>query len=177
MVKDSTSARSTYRESCIHSLRLSSITHQNDHYENLYATITHLVGFDNISVARSGLQIEFRMILSLACTLPASTTLPSAHPQTHILTITDRTMHHPSIYEPERLHVSLDRRRRVFVASKPKNSCFTWSITHPATTLTFSQADAFFLDDKLHSSSSLFCSCTQKIIAHSESCKMARQRD
>jgi len=34
---------------------------------------------------------------------------------------------------------SLDRRRRLFVASKPKNSCFTCSITHPATTLIFHQ--------------------------------------
>ena len=43
---------------------------------------------------------------------------------------------------------SLDRRRRLFVASKLKNSCFTCSITHPATTLTFSPADALFLDNK-----------------------------
>src|SRR3989337_745352 len=70
---------------------------------------------------------------------------------------------------------NLDRRRRLFVASKPKNSCFTCSITHPATTLTFSPADALFLDDKVHNSSSSLCLCTRKIIGHSKWCKMARR--
>ena len=73
--------------------------------------------------------------------------------------------------------LSLDRRSTLFVASKPKNSCFTCSITHPATTLTFSPADALFLDDKVRKSSSSLCLCTRKIIGHSEWCKMARRCD
>ena len=72
---------------------------------------------------------------------------------------------------------SQERRRRLFVASKPKNSCFTWSIARPATTLTFSPADALFLIDKVHHSSSSLCLCTRKIIGHPEWCKMARRRD
>src|SRR5215216_7227729 len=83
-------------------------------------------------------------------------------------------MHHPSItnYKDYRF---IHERRRLFVASKPKNSCFTWSITHPATTLTFSPADVLFLDHKVPNSSSSFCKCTRKIIGHSEWCKMARR--
>ena len=69
-----------------------------------------------------------------------------------------------------------DRRRRLFVASEPKNSCFTWSIARPATTLTFSPADALFLNDKVHNSSSSLCLCTRKIIGHPGWCKMARRR-
>ena len=72
---------------------------------------------------------------------------------------------------------SQDRRRMLFVASKPKNSCFTWSIARPATTLTFSPADALFLIDKVHHSSSSLCLCTRKIIGHPEWCKMARRCD
>ena len=69
-----------------------------------------------------------------------------------------------------------DRRGRLFVASKPKNSCFTWSIARPAMTLTFSPADALFLNDRVHNSSSSLCLCTRKIIWHPEWCKMARRR-
>ena len=72
---------------------------------------------------------------------------------------------------------SLDRRRMLFVASKPKNSFFTCSITHPSTTITFSPADALFLDDKVRNISSTLCLCTRKIICHSEWCKMARRCD
>src|SRR3989337_667402 len=78
---------------------------------------------------------------------------------------------------PKDYRFSLDRRRRLFVASKPMNSCFTCSITHPATTLTFSPADALFLDDKVRNSSSSLCLCTKKIIGHSEECEMARRCD
>src|SRR3990170_2134476 len=81
---------------------------------------------------------------------------------------------HP-LMNPKDYSFSLDRRTRLFVASKPKNSCFTCSITHPATTLTFSPADALFLDDKVRKSSSSLCLCTRKIIGHSEWCKMARR--
>src|SRR3989337_324946 len=78
---------------------------------------------------------------------------------------------------PKDYRFSLDRRRRLFVASKPKNSCFACSITHPATTLTFSPAGALFLDGKVCKSSSRLCLCTRKIIGHSEWCKMARRCD
>src|SRR3989337_138671 len=78
---------------------------------------------------------------------------------------------------PKDHRFSLDRRRWLFVASKPKNSCFTCSITHPATTLTFSRADALFMVDKVCNSSSSLCLCTRKIIGHSEWCKMARRCD
>ena len=63
------------------------------------------------------------------------------------------------------------------MASKPKNLCFTWSIAHPATTLTFSPGDALFLNDIVHNISFSLCLCTRKIIEHPECCKMARQRD
>ena len=86
-------------------------------------------------------------------------------------------MHHPSITNWKDYRFIHDTRSRLFVASKPKNSCFTWSITHPATTLTFSPADALFLDHKVHNSSSSLRLCTRKIIGHSEWCKMARRCD
>src|SRR5215216_2464602 len=103
-------------------------------------------------------------------TLPPSTTLPFSHLQNYIRTITYRKTHHPSITNYKDYRFSHERRRRQFVASKPKNSCFTWSLTHPATTLTFSLADALFMDHKVHNSSSSLCSWTRKIIDHSEWC-------
>ena len=69
---------------------------------------------------------------------------------------------------------SQERRRRLFVASKHKNSCFTWSIARPAMTPTFSPPDALFLNDKVHNISFSLCSCTRKIIGHPKWCKMAR---
>jgi len=63
------------------------------------------------------------------------------------------------------------------MASKHKNSCFTWSIRHPATTLTLSLTDALFLDNIVHNTSSSLCSWTRQIIGHSEWCKMARRCD
>ena len=72
---------------------------------------------------------------------------------------------------------SQERRRRLLVASKSKNSCFTWSIARPAATFTFSPTDALFLNDKVQNSSSSLCLCTWKIIGHPEWCKMARWRD
>jgi hypothetical protein len=45
---------------------------------------------------------------------------------------------------PKDYMFGLDRRRRLFVASELKNSWFICSITHPATTLTFSPADVLF---------------------------------
>ena len=101
------------------------------------------------------------------------TTLPLAHLRNYIWAITYRTMHHPSITNYKDYRFSHERRRRLFVASKPKNSCFTWSVAHPATTLTFSLADALFLDHKVHNCSSALCSCMRKIIGHSEWCKIA----
>src|SRR3954469_25583945 len=44
-------------------------------------------------------------------------------------------------------------------------------------TLTFSPADALFLEHKVHNSSSSLHLCTRKIIGHSELCKMARLCD
>src|SRR5215216_2800311 len=117
------------------------------------------------------------MILCFLYTLPPSTTLLLFHLRNYIWTITYRTMHHPSITNYKDYRFIHERRRRLFVASKPKNSSFAWSITHPATTLTFCLADALFLDHKLHNSSSSLCSCTRKIIGHSEWCKMARRWD
>ena len=72
---------------------------------------------------------------------------------------------------------SQERKRRLLVASEPKNSCFTWSIAHPANKLTFTPADALFLNDKVHDNSSSLCLCTRKIIGHPEWCKMARWCD
>ena len=71
---------------------------------------------------------------------------------------------------------SQDRRRRFFIVSEPKNSCFTWSIACPATNLSFSPADALFLNVKVHNNSSSLCLRTRKIIGHPGWCKMARRR-
>src|SRR4051812_31939728 len=51
----------------------------------------------------------------------------------------------------------------------------TWTITLLATTLTFSPADALFLEHKVHNSSSSLHLCTRKIIGHAELCKRARR--
>src|SRR5215216_793094 len=86
---------------------------------------------------------------------------PVSSPTELYMDITYITINHPSITNYKHYRFSHDRRRRLFVASKPKNSCFTWSIKHPATTLTFSLADALFLDHNVHNCSSSLCSCTR----------------
>ena len=86
-------------------------------------------------------------------------------------------MHHPSIFNRKDYMFRQDSRGRLFVAMKPRNSCFTWSIARPATTLTFSPVDALLLNDKVHNDSSSLCLCTRKIIGHPEWCKMAHRRD
>ena len=142
-----------------------------------YVPITHSPASTTFRRQDPACKLEFQTILGLRYTLPPSTTLPWAHLWTDIWPITFRTMHHPSNTNLKDYMFSHDTRRRLFVALKPKNSCLTWSITHPAITLTFSSMDALFLDHKVHNSSSSLRLCTQKIIGHSVWCKMVRWCD
>ena len=153
------------------------MTHQNDHNKKLYVPKIHSPASTKFRMQDPSCKIEFRMILCLKYTLPPSTTFLWAHLRTDMWTITDRTMHHPSITNEKDYMFSRDTRRRLFFAPKPKNSCFTWSITHPATTLTFSPVDALFLDHKVQSCSSSLRLCTWKIIGHFEWCKITRRCD
>ena len=102
-------------------LHWSSMTRQNDHKENFYASITHKPAWRIFWRQDPAGKIEFWMILCLLYALPPSTTLPLAHLQNYIRTITYRTMHHPSITTYKYYRFSHQRRRRLFVASKPKN--------------------------------------------------------
>ena len=153
------------------------MTHQNNHNQKLYAPVTHSRYSTTLKRQDLACRIEFRRISCLKYTLPPSITLLWAHLWNYIWTITYRAMHHPFVPIKKDYMFSRDTRRRLFVASKTKNSCFTWSITHTATTLMFSPADALFLDHKVYNSSSSLHLCARKIIGHSELCKMARRCD
>ena len=153
------------------------MTRQNNHNQKLYVPVTHSRGSSPFRTQDPACKIEVRTILCLKYTLPPSTTLPWVQLRNEIWKITYRTMHHPSIKNSKDYSFSRDTMRRLFVASTPKNSSFTWSITHPPTTLMFSPVDALFLDHKVHISSYSLRLCTLKIIGHSEWSKMARWCD
>ena len=93
------------RRCCIHKtatsltrkLHWSSMTRQNDHKENFYASITHQPAWRTFWRQDPAGKTEFWTILCLSYALPPSTTLPLAHLRNYIRTITYRTMHHPSI--------------------------------------------------------------------------------
>src|SRR5215216_140530 len=102
------------------------MTYQNDHNEKLHASITHQPASRTFRRQDPACKIEFWTILCLMYILPPSTTILFAHLQNYIRTITYRMTHHPSITNYQDFRFSHERRRRLFAASKPKNSCFTW---------------------------------------------------
>ena len=117
------------RRRCIHKtatilpqkLHWSSMTRQNDQNEKLYASITHQPRSRTFRRQDPAFKIEFWTILCLLYTLPPSTSLPLAHLRNYIWTITYRTMHHPLITNYKDYRFCHERRRRLFVASKPKS--------------------------------------------------------
>ena len=85
-------------------------------------------------------------------------------------------MHHPSIFKLQRLQVQSGQKEEALCCIETQEF-MPWSIARLATTITFSPADALFLNDKVHNSSSSLCLSTRKIIGHTKWCKMARRRD
>jgi hypothetical protein len=71
---------------------------------------------------------------------------------------------------------SLDRRRRLYVASKLKNSCFTCSISHLPPSL-FHQQMHYSWMIKYVTAYPHYVYAHEKIIGHSEWCKMAHRCD